>query len=176
MYDITKQFEEFENAMIETGGELTPDLEKQFEELLSVSKDKVKGYIAIIREKTAFAKAVDAEVKRLQAKKKTVENTAKALKDRLLAGMQAMGFDKFETSIGRAQIQSTGKTTLTIHCETLKLPETCYNSVTSFQPNKEAIRQMIEDGDGEYLKGEDEDGNPITLAQLNPPSEFIRIY
>ena len=83
LFDITAEQRRINDALMESGGELTPELE----EALLVNAEnfavKVEGYAASIRKFDALAEAADAEIKRIQAIKKTATNSAKRLKESL---------------------------------------------------------------------------------------------
>lgn len=81
------------NAMLEeNGGELTPEIE----EAMRITEDnfvaKAEAYGATISEYDAQADACDAEIKRLQAYKKTCQNVSRRMKERL-----SMAMDEFST-------------------------------------------------------------------------------
>lgn len=58
--------------------------------------EKVEGYCQIIKQLNADAQMYSEEIKRLQARKKTAENSIERLKNALLDFMQTSGNDKFK--------------------------------------------------------------------------------
>lgn len=78
-------------------------------ELNDLSEDiseKGEVYARIIRNKQAEAEALDAEIKRLQRRKKSAENTVSRLKDYILFAMDIAGAAEIITPIGKWKIQN----------------------------------------------------------------------
>ena len=64
-------------------------------------RDKAEGYVMLMRNLQTDADALDAEIKRLQARKTRRENAVDRLKNRMLYAMQTVGADKIETPLGK---------------------------------------------------------------------------
>ena len=69
---------------------------------------KAQNYCNIVSMMDSNAKALDDEIKRLQAKKKTIENRSKWLKKRLFLAMKELGIPKIQTDLYTISIQKNG--------------------------------------------------------------------
>ena len=94
---LDEQFAELNDALIENGGEVTPEIEAQMNalELSQVQvAENVRQVIAWGKKEDEF---LDAEIKRLQGIKKARKNTVEYFKRRLLEVMIANGVGKIKT-------------------------------------------------------------------------------
>ena len=66
---------------------------------------KGEAYARIMRNKMAEAAALEAEIKRLQARKKSADNAVERLKENILYAMGMVGATELNTSIGKWRIQ-----------------------------------------------------------------------
>lgn len=66
---------------------------------------KGEAYARIMRNKMAEAAAFEAEIKRLQTRKKSAENTVSRLKEYILFAMGLVGATELNTSIGKWQVR-----------------------------------------------------------------------
>lgn len=98
LYELTAAQSAIEDALYENGGELTPELEEQLAETREALPAKIDGYNHILARLAGMEAAADAEIKRLQALKKTAQNAQKSLKGHLLNAMQTFGIEKIEGS------------------------------------------------------------------------------
>ena len=98
LYALTAAQAAIEDALYENGGELTPELEEQLAETREALPAKIDGYNHILARLAGMEAAADAEIKRLQALKKTAQNAQKSLKGHLLNAMQTFGIEKIEGS------------------------------------------------------------------------------
>jgi hypothetical protein len=94
LYQLTAEQARIEDLLEQNGGEMTPEIEEALTLTSEALPKKVDGYGVIIRQFAAAEAACDAEIKRLQALKKTAVNAQRNLKDRVLYAMQTFGYDK----------------------------------------------------------------------------------
>lgn len=99
-----------EDALWESGGELTPELEQAMAENAESMAKKVDGYNAVIRSLGSKADVLDAEIKRLTALKKVAENAQKRIKEHMLDTMNAFGIDKLEGAYCKVSKSRSTKT------------------------------------------------------------------
>ena len=102
LFQLSADMSAIEDALWETGGELTPELEQALTETQQSLAVKTDGYNALIRK-------IDAEIKRLTALKKTCQNAEKRLKNHICETMGAFGIEKLEgqfCKISRAKTSS----------------------------------------------------------------------
>ena len=98
LYELTAAQSAIDDALYENGGELTPELEAQLAETREALPAKIDGYNHILARLAGMEAAADAEIKRLQALKKTAQNAQKSLKGHLLNAMQTFGIEQIEGS------------------------------------------------------------------------------
>jgi hypothetical protein len=109
LFQLSADMAAIEDALWETGGELTPELEQALTETQQSLVVKTDGYNALIRKFASQADVIDAEIKRLTALKKTCQNAEKRLKNHICETMGAFGIDKLEgqyCKISRARTTS----------------------------------------------------------------------
>lgn len=105
LYELTAQQQRIEDMLIENGGEITEELAALMDENAEALTEKVDGYNKILRKFEGAEAALDAEIKRLTALKKTAQNSQKSLKEHLLYAMQSAGLDKLEGNLCKASVR-----------------------------------------------------------------------
>lgn len=105
LFQLTSDMAAIEEALWENGGELTPELEEIMTETSASLVAKTDGYGALVRKFDSAVSAIDAEIKRLQALKKTAANATDRLKAHLLFSMQANGINKLEGSLTKISLR-----------------------------------------------------------------------
>lgn len=94
--ELLERQNEIEMALIDNGGELTPEIEEALGLTEENLKDKIDGYHSLMGKLEYGNNEIDAEIKRLQALKKTKENAVKRLKGHLYDRMVEYGIDRIE--------------------------------------------------------------------------------
>ena len=98
LYTIETEHLQMADALIENGGELSPEMET----MLLINKEqlqvKAAGYAFVIKDKDAEIEAIDKEIERLNGLKKVRENAKQRLKDAIKNAMQLYGVDKIESN------------------------------------------------------------------------------
>lgn len=120
-------------ALIESGLEITQD---NF-------KDKATNYVKFIRSEEAGLSAIDEEIKRLTALKKSKVSKIDNLEARLSNSMQSIGFDKFDLGLFKLSFR---KSTSVEVIDVNQLPEGFKRVKTTIDPDKVAIKKAIEAG------------------------------
>ena len=128
LYELTAEQARIEDLLEENGGEMTPEIEEALTLTAEALPKKVDGYGVIIRQFAAAEAAADAEIKRLQALKKTAQNAQRNLKDRVLFAMQSFGYDKLTGDITKF---STRKSTA-IEVDESVLLDRYYGKISEF--------------------------------------------
>lgn len=113
LLDISADLTAISDLLTESGGDITDpqvaeSVEAWFKEIESDEAEKVGNYIGLIREKELRASAMKAEAERYALHAKHLENSAKALKDRLHFYMDLHGKKKIETPRGNASVCGNG--------------------------------------------------------------------
>lgn len=141
-----------EDALWENGGELTPELEEALTETEQSLKVKTDSYGALIRNFDSAATMIDAEIKRLQAMKKTAEKASERLKGRVMDSMQANGISKLDGAYTKFSLRRSERTitdddlllgpyAFALEAFRQTLPD--YISLPELKINKTVIKDMI---------------------------------
>lgn len=109
LYEIPGRLREIEGRIIDLGGEITPDVEKELDALEEAFERKVE-YIALLsREAKAEAAAVKQEEDRLRQRRSAAENREKRLKDYLLACLVKDGRGRVEGDRVKVRVQANSR-------------------------------------------------------------------
>lgn len=122
--------------------------------------DKIETYCKVIKNIEADAKAVGEEVKRLQGKKKTLENHVERMKRTVYEAMRAVGKTSAGGKILKADIRTNGGVRPLIVDESL-LPDE-FKKV-SYSADNDAIRKALDEG------------NELEFAHYGERGESLRI-
>lgn len=120
LYDLTAQMRDIEDALEESGGELTPELESLWDETAESLQAKADDYNALILKFGNVSEILGAEIARLQGLKKTADNGLKRLKAHLKYAMEANGIQRLEGTYCKMSLSSS--TSTEIDEETLLMP------------------------------------------------------
>ena len=144
LHEIVEQYQEVEAELINSGGEITEEIQALLDSIDDNLESKAANYIRIIKNFEHMAQGLKEEAARLQARRKVHENAAERLKGALLYALKATGQRSIETSLGRvtAMRASTPKYVLNVDLE--DLPEEFVR--TKSEVDMAAIREAIKDG------------------------------
>ena len=146
LYDIDEQLMWLSEALEESEGELTPELDAWLERTNESLETKVDAYAALIRELDARAEMRKNEARRLNELAKTDGNARDRLKGRLLDfferhKMQKLNTPRFALSVGNAG----GVLPLVLMCDAQELPEEFQR--VEVKSDNEALRRALDDGE-----------------------------
>lgn len=110
LFQLSADMAAIEDALLENGGELTPELEQAMQETEQSLAKKVDGYYSLILSIVAKKDVLKAEIDRLTKLKKVAENAEKRVKNHICETMGAFGIDKLEGNFVKF---SRGKSTST---------------------------------------------------------------
>lgn len=107
LYELTEQYEILQDMMYD------PDVDEQIvrdtmEALWGEIEDKADGYAKIILDMKYDMEALQAEERRLQARRQNLDARQKWLKENLMANMEAIGKTKIKTALFTVSIQKNG--------------------------------------------------------------------
>jgi hypothetical protein len=108
LYELGEEWHALEAALLDAGGELTPDVEAAFAALGHLEGAKVDSYAAVLRTFAAYATALQVEEAALRAKRHTADAAIERLKGRLLEYMRERGVRELRGHTWRAAIQRNG--------------------------------------------------------------------
>lgn len=144
LHEIVEQYQEVEAELINSGGEITEEIQALLDSIDDNLESKAANYIRIIKNFEHMAQGLKEEAARLQARRKVHENAVERLKGSLLYALKATGQRSIETNLGRvtAMRASTPKYVLNVDLE--DLPEEFVR--TKSEVDMAAIREAIKDG------------------------------
>ena len=107
-------------------------------------EDKADGYAMVIAEMQNQAAGLYQQIQRLDARKRTIENRIKAMKEHLAAAMEATGKTKFKTQLFSFGIQNNAPTVV-LDCDVEDLPK---QFVRYAEPtaDKKKIAELLKNG------------------------------
>jgi len=97
IYQIEKEYLEFANQLIESGGECTPELELQLTINQEQLEQKARGYGFVVKQMESDVSIIDAEIKRLGELKKARLKTIERLETTVSQAMQLYQINRLET-------------------------------------------------------------------------------
>lgn len=146
-----------------------PDIDPEvladtMEGLTGEIEDKADGYAYVIDSINADVDTIDKEIKRLQARKKTLTANADSIKKSLYNAMLAIGKRKLKTAKHNFTIAKNGGKIPVVYAPDMKVEQIPLEFVKVVQEvDKDAVR--------EYL----ESGNELDFARLGERGESLRI-
>lgn len=156
LWEITQEFLALASIIEEAGGEATDEVMEE----LAISREnfshKAEGYAKLILKWESEVDAASAEIKRIQAIKKTKENSVARLKETLKGALMIFGHEdnkgikRFETPLVKL---STRKSTSIEITDENALPQEAF--VIKKEVSKTAIKELLEAGaavDGASVK------------------------
>ena len=110
LYQLTAQMRAIEEALDETGGELTPELEEAWQETGESLVAKIDNYNALLIKLENYSENLANEIKRLQGLKKTADNSLTRIKAHIKDTMVANGFSRLEGAYCKMSLSSATST------------------------------------------------------------------
>lgn len=161
LYELTEQWETVADMFYDE----ETDEQTIFDTLEAIEgefEDKADNFAKLIRNVLADAEALEKEEKRIYARRKSLENKAKRLKETLQANMEFIGKTKFKTALFTFSVANNGgMQPLTITDSIEDIP----GKYLIPQPpvvNKDAVRALLADKEVEW-------------AHLEPRGKSLRI-
>jgi len=109
LFQLSAEMAAIEAALIENGGELTPELETAMAETSEGLQRKADGYGILLAKFAAVSDACKAEIDRIQNIKKTADNSVKRIKGHLAETMRAFEMKHLDGETHKFTLtQSTG--------------------------------------------------------------------
>jgi Siphovirus Gp157 len=99
LYEIPVEFSELESALVESAGELSPELEQRFDAFLRAGKDKIEAGAMVVRGFEIEAEVCRLEAKRLLDRSAALENNAGRLRKLVLCALDSAFAGKVKTSL-----------------------------------------------------------------------------
>ncbi|RUR38504.1 siphovirus Gp157 family protein [Vreelandella populi] len=99
LYALTNEFQQLIEIDADNDADFAEALATTLDVNSSQIEDKIEATIIVARQLDAEVEAHDAEIKRLTARKKTLERNAQACRDRVLWAMENTGRDKIKRQL-----------------------------------------------------------------------------
>lgn len=151
LYEITGELLELQN-MIEEG--VDPDvINDTIESVEFDMEQKAEGYVMVIRNLEAQAKAIKDEEKRLREKRVSAENGIERLKKRLFDSMNATGKKKLNAGVFTLSVQKNGGALpVIIDADVENMPKEMLK--IEIRPDTKRIAELLQDEEKSrfYLK------------------------
>lgn len=163
LYDLSQEQLDIERALEDAGGELTPELEEALGNNAEALSHKIDSYSAILRKNEYMNEAIDAEIKRLQALKKTNTNKVKSLKSYIGYVMGTFGITKIDGNLCKVSKRKT--TAVEIYDEDTLCRDT-FAEVERLQETFPAWIRLDFTISKTELKKAIEEGNPVAGARI----------
>lgn len=107
LFQLSAEMAAIEAALIDNGGELTPELEKAMAETSEGLVRKADGYGVLLAKFASVSDACKAEIDRIQAIKKTADNSVKRIKNHLAETMAAFEMKNLEGATHKFTLTKT---------------------------------------------------------------------
>ncbi len=146
LYQISKDLYFLVDIIAESGGEMTEDQEKRYDELFKQLDTKAEGCAHVHQNISSEIKALKDEIDRLKAKKTVMENGLKRFMTRIKETMEINGLDSLEAGIHEFKIcKNGGKLPIEIDDES-KIPQQFKKEVTETVIDKTLILEELTSG------------------------------
>ena len=132
-----------------------PDIDEQafmdtLEGIEGALEDKADGYAKVMRMLEADAKGIKAEEDRLSARRKTIENNIKRMKQSLQYAMEATGKTKFKTQLFSFNVQNNPASVVMDEQDVANIPER-FLKYKDPEIDRKAIKDAIKAGDEDAM-------------------------
>ena len=150
LYDLTNDYMEL-LQMAED-----PDIDEQafldtLEGIEGALEDKADNYAKIMRMLEADTKGIKAEEDRLSARRKTIENNIKRMKQSLQIMMELTGRTKFKTQLFSFTVRNNAESVIIDTDNIRNIPDQ-YLKFKEPEADKTAIKKAIKEGDEDTQK------------------------
>lgn len=141
LYKIDLEYLKLMELLDESDGEITEEVGDLMEQNQNLAENSLKNYTFMVRNLEGDINAIDAEIKRLTAMKKSKDRSLEVLKDGITFTMKVRDLDKFDG--GTFKLSFRKSTSLVIDDEG-KVPEQFLKLHTTI--DKQAIKDTLKGG------------------------------
>ena len=154
LYELTAQHKELQS--LADDGDLGTAIADTMEALEGEFEDKALSLIRVVKNMDSDSEALDAEIKRLHARQKTIANTQESMREYLRMNMEASGITKIDCPLFTITL-AKGRDVLQITDPDI-IPTDYLNIKTSVTPMKKEILDALK-------KGEDVNGCRVVTSK-----------
>lgn len=104
LYELTSDYNKIWDMVLDEDADLTA-IEDTLQSIEAAIEIKAHNTAALVKQLDATADIIDAEIKRLQARKKAIENRSQSIKKYLALQLEVAGIDKVKTPAFTVQFQ-----------------------------------------------------------------------
>lgn len=98
LQQIIEHMQDVQSRLIESGGELTPEIEALITSTEEKLEQKLDGYAAMIDYLKGQADYLDQQAKLFAARKKSIDTSIRSMRERMALAMEAAGQKKIKTA------------------------------------------------------------------------------
>lgn len=110
--------------------------------------NKAESYVKVIKNLEADIPGIDEEIKRLQDRKKSLQNKIGILKDNLQTAMEVTGNERIKSSLFTIAIQNSKSS---VKVDESLLPKKYWNKKITVTPDKKGLYKLL--NEGKKIKG-----------------------
>jgi hypothetical protein len=143
IYQIEQSYNQLAEELIDNGGELTPELSEALAITEEQLQNKSVAYSFVIKQIDSEVDIIDAEIKRLQAMKKTRENASERLKANIKHAMELFNIDEIKTPLVKINFRKSEAVEVD---DVNQLPASYKVVKVTEQADKAAIKSALESG------------------------------
>lgn len=142
IYQIQQEYLSITNQLIESGGELSPEIEQALAINKAEIENKARNYGYVVKSLENDVDAIDEEIKRLQALKTARNKTIDILKDTVKNAMQLYGIEEIKTSTLKLSFRKSES----VEVNQDIISESYCNQKVVLTPDKARIKEAIKNG------------------------------
>lgn len=105
--------------------------------------NKAEGYVKVIKNLEADIPGIDEEIKRLQDRKKSLQNKVSMLKGNLQTAMEVTGNERIKSSLFTIAIQNSKAS---VKVDEALLPKKYWNKKITVTPDKKVLYELLKEG------------------------------
>ena len=143
LYQIENEYLQLSEMLIDSEGELTPELIEALEINGNNLKNKAVNYGYVIKQMEGNVDLIDAEIKRLQAMKKSRVNAADTLKETIKTAMLMYDLNTIEIPTMKLSFRKSESIEIINEAQ---LSEDFTTTKVTTTPNKVAIKEALKNG------------------------------
>jgi hypothetical protein len=144
IYQIEKEYLELANQLIESGGEVSPELELQLTINQEQLEQKARGYGFVVKQMESDVLIIDAEIKRLGELKKARLKTMQKLETTVSNAMQLYQINKLETPTLKISFRKSESVEIDNEAD---IPAQFLKEKITYTIDKVAIKEAIKKGE-----------------------------
>lgn len=145
LYELTEQHKELEKLAETSDEDMAQALADTFEAIEGEFEEKAISLVTVANNLSADTDALDTEIKRLQARKKTIQNRQESMREYLRANMESCGISNIKCPLFSITLGKPRQIVLITDED--KIPTDYLNIKTSISPIKADILKALKSGE-----------------------------